>query len=99
MFELSGECDTAFGRLHQVLVRPPVLVYPGVLQPFKLYMDASNLATFDKEFLAIFWAVSSFRPYLLSRRFMVVINHKQLLNLRSMKLGQDPSGCRERWCQ
>ena len=48
--------------------------------------DKKNYATFEKESLAIFWAVSRFKTYLLGKWFTVKSSdHKPLLNLRSKK--------------
>ena len=35
-FVLSAECDIAFGKLRNTLVRPPILKYPTLRSPFQL---------------------------------------------------------------
>ena len=35
-------CETAFQRLKDALITPPILVYPNLSQPFHLYVDASS---------------------------------------------------------
>lgn len=57
-----------------------------------------NYSTFDKEFLAIVWAVDKFRPYLLGVAFTIITDHKPLVGLKTLKLGKDPTGRRDRWC-
>ena len=43
-FVWSAECDIAFGKLRDALVRPPILAYPTLRRAFQLYTDASNVA-------------------------------------------------------
>ena len=43
-FVWSVDCETAFGRLKAALISPPILAYPSLKRPFRLYTDASNVA-------------------------------------------------------
>jgi hypothetical protein len=43
-FIWSADCDNAFQQLKQTLVTAPVLKYPDMNKPFRLYCDASRIA-------------------------------------------------------
>jgi hypothetical protein len=53
-----------------------------------------NYATVEKELLAIVWACKHFRPYLLGRKFQIVMDHKVLTRIFNVK---DPSSRLMRW--
>jgi hypothetical protein len=53
-----------------------------------------NYATVEKELLAIVWACMHFRPYLLGRKFQIIIDHKGLTWIFNVK---DPSSRLMSW--
>ncbi|KAJ8037827.1 hypothetical protein HOLleu_18745 [Holothuria leucospilota] len=56
-----------------------------------------NWATYDKELFAIVWAVRNFRQYLSSSKFIIYTDHKPLVGLHKIPIGNDPTGRRARW--
>lgn len=53
-----------------------------------------NYLTIEKEFLAIVYCVNHFRPYLYGKKFSLIIDHKPLTRLHSIK---DPTSHLVRW--
>jgi len=53
-----------------------------------------NYSTFEKELLAVVWAVKYFRPYLYGRRFTIRTDHKPLQWLHNHK---EPNSKYQRW--
>lgn len=45
----------------------------------------TRYSTIEKEFLAIVWAVTSFRPYLLGRHFKIFTDHQPLKGIANLK--------------
>ena len=43
-FEWTEECQDAFDTLRAALMEAPILAYPDISKPYKLYTDASNYA-------------------------------------------------------
>jgi len=53
-----------------------------------------NYSTIERELLAIVYCVNYFSPYFFGRKFQLVIDHKPLVWLNSVK---DPSSRLVRW--
>lgn len=125
-FKWNDRCEDAFDKLKQVLINPPLLVYPDWEKGnFNLTTDASqyaigavlsqgivpndqpiayasrtlnqaetNYSDFQKELLAIIWAVKHFRCYLYGRHFIIITDHRPLTFLFGIK---DVSSQLMRW--
>lgn len=56
-----------------------------------------NYSTTDKEFLAIVWAVTYFRPYLWGKRFKIITDHLPIKYLNKKYSGKEFSQRNQRW--
>lgn len=56
-----------------------------------------NYSTTDKEFLAIIWAVTYFRPYLWGRHFKIITDHQPIKYLNRKYTGKEFSQRTQRW--
>lgn len=56
-----------------------------------------NYSVTDKEFLAIVWAVSYFRPYLWGKRFKIITDHLPIKYLNKKYTGKEFSQRTQRW--
>lgn len=56
-----------------------------------------NYSTTDKEFLAIVWAVTYFRPYLWGRKFRITTDHLPIKYLNKKYSGKEFSQRTQRW--
>lgn len=56
-----------------------------------------NYSTTDKEFLAIVWAVTYFRPYLWGRKFKIITDHLPIKYLNKKYTGKEFSQRTQRW--
>lgn len=115
-FAWSQECDKAFHKLKEKLMKAPILQYPDFSKSFIITVDASDIAcggvlsqikngydlpiqfiskafkqgeknkpTIEKELIAIHYAITTFRPYIYGRRFLVRSDHKPLTHLYKRK--------------
>ncbi|OIT27354.1 putative mitochondrial protein, partial [Nicotiana attenuata] len=93
-FNWSMEATQAFEELKQAMVQAPVLALPNFAIPFIVEVDASGkgmgqhmgLSTYEKELIALLYAVDKWRHYLQPNHFIIKTDHFSLKFLKDQKL-------------